>query len=161
MMANLHFWVIYPFRTSNDGMAFLLSTSCLLQQLFVMTCWVADDPNSLNVSTKIVNTARKTVVFKAPHLWRLIVNQQYSKIWTISVLVYSTVKPKIFRCLQHISHYQFIRYRLENGNKIVKPCQNKFILIMSDNFDRKACNEFTAGKCRFRSTNYQEMLNVV
>ncbi len=40
---------------------------------------------------------------------------------------------------------QFICYSLENGNKIwqeliVKLCQNKFILIMSDNFDRKVCN---------------------
>ncbi len=41
---------------------------------------------------------------------------------------------------------QFIRYSVENGNKIwqelwVKLCQNKFILIMSDNFDRKVCND--------------------
>ncbi len=41
----------------------------------------------------------------------------------------------------NISHIisQFIFYSLENGNKIwlrVKQCQNKFILIMSDNFDR-------------------------
>ncbi len=42
---------------------------------------------------------------------------------------------------------QFIRYSSENGNKIwqelrVKLCQNKFILIMSDNFDGKVCTEF-------------------
>ncbi len=43
----------------------------------------------------------------------------------------------------NISHIisQFIRYSLENDNKIwqelrVKPWQNKFILIMSDKFDR-------------------------
>ncbi len=48
-----------------------------------------------------------------------------------------------FRHLQYFSHYHSL---FANGNKIwqelrVKLCQNKLILIMSDNFDRKVCNE--------------------
>ncbi len=39
---------------------------------------------------------------------------------------------------------QFVHYSLENGKNMtnsVKLCQNKFFLIMSDNFDGKVCNE--------------------
>ncbi len=56
----------------------------------------------------------------------------------------------------------------------VKQCQNKLILVMSDNFDRKVCNELKSAKNYlenkilytiryyiFRSTNYQAMLNLV
>ncbi len=59
-----------------------------------------------------------------------------------------TVKPKIIQTPStFLALSQFIRYGLENGNKIwqelrVKLCQNKLILIMSYNFDRKICNEF-------------------
>ncbi len=69
---------------------------------------------------------------------------------------------------------QFIRYSLENGNKIwqelrVKLCQNKFILIMSDNFDRKVCDGLQSTKMiqllnistQLDETNYQAMLNLV
>ncbi len=52
------------------------------------------------------------------------------------------VKPK---CIQTPSTFltlsHFICYSLQNGNKIWQElCQNKFILIMSDNFDRRVCN---------------------
>ncbi len=46
----------------------------------------------------------------------------------------------------NISHIisQFIRYSLESGYKIWQElllnCLNKWILIISDNFDRKVCN---------------------
>ncbi len=56
-------------------------------------------------------------------------------------------QTKIYSDTFNISHVisQFICYSLENGNKVwqelrVKLCQNKFILIMSDNFDWKVCN---------------------
>ncbi len=59
-------------------------------------------------------------------------------------------QTQIYLDIFNISHIisQFIRYSLENSNKIweelrVKPCQNKFILIKSDNFDRKVWNEFS------------------
>ncbi len=63
-----------------------------------------------------------------------------------------SVKPK---CIQTPSTFltlsQFIHYSWDNGNKIwqelrVKLCQNKFILIMSDNFDRKLCNKTWSGQ---------------
>ncbi len=58
-----------------------------------------------------------------------------------------TVKPKFIQTPStFLTLSQFIHYSLENGNKIwqelrVKLFQNKFILIISDNFDRKVCNE--------------------
>ncbi len=67
----------------------------------------------------------------------------------LSVYIYlSTVKPRFIQTSStFLTLSQFIRYSLENGNKIwqelrVKLFQNTFILIMSDNVDRKICNEF-------------------
>ncbi len=64
--------------------------------------------------------------------------------WTLlTCIIYSQTKMYSDTFL---TLWQFICYSLETGNKIwkelrVKLCQNKFILIMSDNFDRKMCND--------------------
>ncbi len=63
----------------------------------------------------------------------------------IYIYIYICSQTKIFTLTQ------LIRYSLENGNKIwqeliVKLRQNKFILIMSDNFDRKVCNKTWSGQ---------------
>ncbi len=65
--------------------------------------------------------------------------------------IYKQSNQNVFGDLQHFSIYQFIRYSLENGNKIwqeleVKLCQNKLILIISDNFNRKLCNKTWPGQ---------------
>ncbi len=58
----------------------------------------------------------------------------------------------LFRHLQHFSHYitvyslvqkMVIKY---DKNSELKLCQNKFILIMSDNVDRKLCNGLQSNK---------------
>ncbi len=56
--------------------------------------------------------------------------------------------PKKFRQLQHFLHYiTVVCYSLENMTRTQElNCQNKFILITSDNFDRKVCNGLQSTK---------------
>ncbi len=62
------------------------------------------------------------------------------------------LKPKFIQTPStFLASSQFIRYHLEEGNKIwqeliVKLCLKKFSLIMSDNFDRKVCNKTWSGQ---------------
>ncbi len=61
--------------------------------------------------------------------------------------VYIHIKSKyILAPSTFLTLSQFVRFSLEmviknDMNSRVKLCQNKLILIMSDNFDRKVCNE--------------------
>ncbi len=57
--------------------------------------------------------------------YKIIIDVKYI---CVCVCVYA-VKPK---CIQTPSTFLTTYFKL---------CQNKFILIMSDNFDRKVCNE--------------------
>ncbi len=57
-------------------------------------------------------------------------------------IIYIQSNQNVFRHLEYFSHFQFIHYSLENRNKISQELElNKFILIMSDTFDREVCNE--------------------
>ncbi len=87
-----------------------------------------------------------------------------------------TFKPKYIQTpLTFLTLSQFIRYSLVNCNKIwqelrVKLWQNKFILIMSDNFDNELQSTKNSDNCWYDNintttnsllTNYQAMLNFV
>uniref|UniRef100_A0A673LMK6 Occludin a n=1 Tax=Sinocyclocheilus rhinocerous TaxID=307959 RepID=A0A673LMK6_9TELE len=103
-------------------------------------------------------------------LWRRVkeMNDQNSpqdvEDWVSMILLFFALlaevqsNQNVFRHLQHFSHYHslfgslmliqehvkmVIKY---DKNSRVKLCPNKFILIMSDNFDRKVCNKTWSGQ---------------
>ncbi len=70
------------------------------------------------------------------------------KLYNLVCITLYTVKPKFIQTPStFLILSQFIRYSLENGNKIWQELKSETVseqihLDMSDNFDRKVCNEF-------------------